>query len=238
MARDHDIGHTGEDGMKRGLTTALAALAITVGAVGCTSGGEDDKPADGSAKSNAQVKRASEETCDDGTYTWFNVSQRSALTHMERGKHVEKGQKIDTEEVEEVARYTRSVRTDGADLPPKAVIRALAEHLKLSDHLVGDGRDSGASTTKYDPSVASGERKVEASGRYVPAREVDLVEADFRYSCEGAGFENAAVSGHVVTWHVPTLFFVACGEKLDRKALDGDREAARLGCRKGDPARA
>ncbi|MDX3225823.1 hypothetical protein [Streptomyces sp. ME19-01-6] len=220
--------------MKRGLTTAVAAVAIMAGVAGCTSGGSD--ASDGSEGAAQHLSAA--KACDDGTYTWFNVSQRSVLTDMKPGRHVEKGEKVSTKEVAEVARYTRSVRTDGADLSPKAVIRALAEHLKLSDRLVGDGSGPDEPTTKYDSSVASGERKAEASGRYVPAREVDLVEADFHDSCEDSSFQDAAVSGHVVTWQTPTLFVVACGEKPEKNRSQGEREAARLGCREGDPARA
>ncbi|MEU5023075.1 hypothetical protein [Streptomyces milbemycinicus] len=214
--------------MKRGLTTALAAVAIMTGAAGCTSDGSD-KPASG-AQHLAPAK-----ACADGTSTWLNVSRRSVLTDMTPGTHYDKGDKVSTRDVKEIARYTVSVRTRGAGLPEKRLIRDLGRHLKLG--LVGDGvtrADDSGRTTKYDR-MGYGEQTAEASGRYVTARAVELVEGDYRYACKG----GKVSSGHVVTWNdAYEVITVACGGKPDKKASEGEREAARLGCREGDPARA
>ncbi|MER6140818.1 hypothetical protein ABT174_12235 [Streptomyces sparsogenes] len=211
--------------MKRGLTTAIAALVIAAGATGCTSGGKDGAPHGGAQR------LATAKACADGTYTWLNVSRRSVLTDMTAGTHYAKGDKVNTKDVKEVARYTRSVSTSGAALPEKRLIRALGRHLKAE--LAGDGVMVGARTTKYEQE-AFAEQTAEASGRYVTGRTVGLVEADYRYACGG----RTVSSGHVLTWaHANDLIIFSCGEKPDKKADEVEREAARLGCREGDPAR-
>ncbi|OMI39950.1 hypothetical protein [Streptomyces sparsogenes] len=215
--------------MKHGLTTAIAALAIAVGATGCTSGGEDGAPRSGTQR------LATAKACADGTYTWLNVSRRMALTDLTAGTHYDKGDKINTKGVKEVARYTRSVSTRGAALPEKRLIRDLARHLKTG--LYGDGTtmaDDLPRTTEYDKQTVSAEQTAEASGRYVTGRAADLVEADYRYVCGG----RTVSSGHVVTWaHVNEMIIFSCDEKPAKNADEGEREAARLGCREGDPAR-
>lgn len=215
--------------MRRGLTTAFAAVAIMAGAAGCTSGGSD-----GAAGGGTQ-QLAAAKACADGTYTWLNVSRRSVLTDMTPGTHYDKGDQVSTRDVKEVARYTVSVRTRGTELPEKRLIRDLGRHLKLG--LIGDGvtrEDDSGRTTKYDRG-GYGEQAAEASGRYVTARAVELVEGDYRYACKG----RTVSSGHVVTWTDGyEVITVACGGKPDKEASEGEREAARLGCREGDPARA
>ncbi|MFI0774557.1 hypothetical protein [Streptomyces sp. NPDC021212] len=115
------------------------------------------------------------------------------------------------------------------------MIHSLARHLKLrADELAGDVNAVPARTTAYDRSGYA-VKEAEASGRYVPARAVTLVQADFRYRCAGRG---KAASGHVVTWRMTEVGVVACGRKPETKPSDGMREAARLGCRPGDPAAA
>ncbi|MEU1784546.1 hypothetical protein ABZ553_01135 [Streptomyces sparsogenes] len=214
--------------MKHGLTTAIAALVVAAGATGCTSGGEDGAP-----RSGAQ-RLATAKACTDGTYTWLNVSRRMVLTDMKAGTHYAKGDKVSTVDAKEVARYTRSVSTRGAAVPEKRLIRDLARHLKTG--LYGDGTtmaDNVPRTTEYDKQ-ASAEQTAEASGRYVTGRAADLVEADYRYACGG----RTVSSGHVVTWaHVNEMIIFSCGEKPAKNADEGEREAARLGCREGDPAR-
>ncbi|MEU1665513.1 hypothetical protein ABZ547_18245 [Streptomyces sparsogenes] len=214
--------------MKRGLTTAIAALVIAAGATGCTSGGEDGAPHGGAQR------LATAKACADGTYTWLNVSRRMVLTDLTAGTHYAKGDKVSTKGVKEVARYTRSVSTSGAALPEKRLIRALARHLKTG--LAGDGvtmADDSPRTTKYEKG-AFAEQTAEASGRYVTGRAADLVEADYRYVCGG----RTVSSGHVVTWaHVNEMIIFSCGDKPAKNADEGEREAARLGCREGDPAR-
>lgn len=214
--------------MRRGLTTAFAAVAIMAGAAGCTSGGSDGS--DGAARSGAQ-NIAAKKACADGTYTWLNVSRRPAVTDMAVATKVKRGGKVGTDGVDTVARYTVSVRTQGATLPEKQSIRSLAQQAKPVVPLA----DRIGQTTAYDKDKDSSYGKVGAPGRYVMARAYDLVEADFRYAC---GDETVS-SGHVVTWDDAGIeIILACGEKLDKEASGGAREAARLGCREGDPARA
>ncbi|GAA2347103.1 hypothetical protein [Streptomyces cuspidosporus] len=221
--------------MKHGLTTAIAALVIAAGATGCTSGGEDGAPRSGTQR------LATAKACADATYTWLNVSRRTVLTDM-TGTHYDKGDKVSTVDAKEVARYTRSVSTRGAAVPGKRLIRDLARHQRTG--LAGDGvtmLDDTGRTTKYVKKAASGEQTAKASGRYVVARAVDLVEGDVRYSCapEAGKGPRAAGSGHVMTWDPTTeMIIVRCGEKLEKSLSQGAREAARLGCREGDPARA
>ncbi|MGY0058750.1 hypothetical protein ACWY4P_19730 [Streptomyces sp. LZ34] len=228
MADDHNTGGTGGKDMKRGLTTAIVAVAITAGAAGCTSGGSDGS--DGAARGGAQ-NIAAKKACADGTYTWLNVSRRSAVTDMAVATKVKKGSKVSTDGVETVARYTVSVRTQGATLPEKQSIRSLAQQAKPVVPLA----DRIGQTTAYDKDKDSSYGEAGVPGRYVMARAYDLVEADFRYAC---GDETVSF-GHVVTWDDAGIeIILACGEKLDKEASGGAREAARLGCHEGDPARA
>ncbi|MDW6060203.1 hypothetical protein SAZ11_22120 [Streptomyces sp. FXJ1.4098] len=218
--------------MKRGLTTAVAAVAIMTGTAGCTSGGSDDAARGGSQNTAAKGQNiAAQKACADGTYTWLNVSRRPAVTDMAVATKVKRGGKVSTDGVETVARYTVSVRTQGATLPEKQSIRSLAQQAKPVVPLA----DRIGQTTAYDKDKDSSYGEAGVPGRYVMARAYDLVEADFRYAC---GDETVS-SGHVVTWDDAAIeIILACGEKLDKKASGGAREAARLGCREGDRARA
>ncbi|MGW3571217.1 hypothetical protein ACWDSL_46315 [Streptomyces sp. NPDC000941] len=214
--------------MKHGLTTALAAVAIMAGAAGCTSGGSD-----GAARGAAQ-NIAAKKACADGTYTWLNVSRHPVVNAMAVTTQ-KSGHKVSTRGVKPVARYTVSVRAEGAALPAKQVIRGLAQHLKPT---LGDAFtlvDRTGRTTTHDKHDSYGVRTAKTSGRYVTATAYDLVEADFRYACG----DKTVGSGHVVSWD-PTEaeIILECGEKLSKEASDDSREAARLGCREGDPARA
>ena len=212
--------HNGDERMKRRWTATVATMVIVTGVAGC-SGGDGEKA----------VGRA----CDKGSYEWFNVSRQSVLTDLGRTRHYDKGQKVSTKDVREVARYTKSVRTTGGKLSQRRVIHSLARHLKLpADELAGDVNGPSARTTANDRS-SYGLHEAEVSDRYVPARAATLVEADFRYRCTGRG---RAASGHVVTWQSLEVGAVACGRKPEKGLSDGVREAARLGCRAGDPAAA
>lgn len=217
--------------MRRGLTTAIAAVGIMVGAVGCSSGGSSDSgDSDGAARGGAQ-NIAAKKACADGTYTWLNVSRRPAVTDMAVATKVKRGAKVSTDGVETVARYTVSVRTQGATLPEKQLIRSLAQQAKPVVPLA----DRIGQTTAYDKDKDSSYGEAGVPGRYVMARAYDLVEADFRYAC---GDETVS-SGHVVTWDDGGIeIILECGEKLGKDATDAAREAARLGCREGDRARA
>ncbi|MDT0547076.1 MULTISPECIES: hypothetical protein [Streptomyces] len=220
--------------MKRGLTTGVAAVAIMAGAAGCTSGGSDGAARGGSQNTAAKGQNiAAPKACADGTYTWLNVSRRPVVTDLAVGTRSEKGGKVSTRGLETVARYTVSVRTQGATLSEKQSIHSLARQVKPVVPLA----DRIGQTTAYDKDQekdkdsSSGEG---APGRYVTARAFDLVEADFRYACG----DKTVSSGHVVTWRINVSISLECGEKLDKKATDAAREAARLGCREGDRARA
>ncbi|MES4900697.1 MULTISPECIES: hypothetical protein [unclassified Streptomyces] len=217
--------------MKRGLTTAVAAVAIMAGAAGCTSGGSDGS--DGAARGGAQ-NIAAKRACADGTYTWLNVSRRPVVNAMAVTTQ-KSGHKVSTRGVEPVARYTVSVRTEGAALSGKQVIRGLARHLKPTRGDAFTLVDQTGRTTTYDKHGSYGVQTAKTSGRYVTATAYDLFEADFRYVCG----DDTVSSGHVVSWD-PTEaeIILECGEKLPEEAGDDSREAARLGCHEGDPARA
>ncbi|WP_143645237.1 hypothetical protein [Streptomyces antioxidans] len=213
--------------MKPTWTTGIAAMMIAATAVGCSFG--DGGRSDRGASNDIGARHAT--ACDHGSYTWFNVSRRAVVTDMDQGRY-DKGEALSTKRLKQIASYTRSVRTgNGAELPSTTVYRSLAAHLKTGEGLAGDGTNERGRTTK-DEHDSWAYRKAESPGRYVTARAVPLVEADFQYRCPG----DPAVTGHVVTWEIPSEIIVECGRKPEKNRDDGEREAARLGCRKGDPA--
>ncbi|MGP4000940.1 hypothetical protein [Streptomyces sp. 8N706] len=228
--------------MRRAWIVGTAAVVALTAGVGCSSR-SDDKPAAAlPPKSPAPAParpspQPSPRACEDGTYRWFNISQRSTLTDLSPAKSYRKGQQVSTERNKELARYTPSVTTRGPVLPSQAVIHALARHLKAGDGLAADGSNGSPATSRDDRS-ATGSWPAEKAGRYLTSRSIKLIEADFSYACRGGGRGDEITSGHVLTWKAGAdLDIVACDRKPERKRPAGVREAARLGCAKDDPPR-
>ncbi|KUJ66445.1 hypothetical protein ACZ90_36910 [Streptomyces albus subsp. albus] len=198
---------------------AVAAIVLA-GMTGCSGSGDESAP----------------QACHGGRYTWTNVSQRSVLTDMATVEAHRKGDRVSSRHAREVARYTAAVRTTaGPELPARTVIHALAGKMGAGE-LAGD--EGSATTSRYDGS-AYAVSEAAAPGRYVAARAIRLVEADFRYSCAAPGEDSLTTRGHVTTFVLGNeVGVVACREKPDHGQAAGIRKAARLGCRKGDPGRA
>ncbi|MFC0599736.1 hypothetical protein [Streptomyces palmae] len=203
---------------KAGAAGIAAAMVVLAAATGCSGSSGD----------------SASKACGGGRYTWSNVSQRSTLTHMTTLRAHHKGEGISSRYAHEIARYTAAVRTTaGPELPASEVIHALSG--KVGGPLAGE--KGYATTSRYDGSGYARSR-AEAPGRYVAARAIERVEADFRYRCAAPGEDAPTTRGHVATFQVgDQVGVVFCGSAPDRKEFAGIREAARLGCHEGDPGR-
>ncbi|MFF3767848.1 hypothetical protein ACFYYR_27725 [Streptomyces sp. NPDC001922] len=225
--------------MQRVWIAAAVAVLVAAGTAGC-SAENDDKPArtEAAAKRPAPAppaRRAVEQACQDGTYRWFNAAQRSVVTDLSPTQQYRKGREISSERNVELVRFTPTVAARGPALPSDLVIQALAQRLK-ADGLAGDGMEGSPASSRDDGS-STGTWSASRSGRYLTARSVRLVEADFTYTCRGTG-RSGTTSGHVLTWRSGAdLDVVRCAAKPGKKRPAWLREAARLGCREGDPAR-
>ncbi|WP_435243196.1 hypothetical protein [Streptomyces cucumeris] len=204
--------------MKRALRTGAGIAVIVTAVAGCTSGdGAQEKPS------------AREKKCDRPMYRWLNVSQRPVVTDLHNASFT-KGQQVSTRELDEVARYRVSVRADGPAVSAPAVLRSLERHVGTD---LAYGAKKPGTATEDDPAVYAS-RRAEQTGSYVTARAVDLIEADFSYVCPDSASHGV---GHTVTWQSAEEIIVTC-EAAPKKGRDeAESEVARLGCRKGDPAR-
>ncbi|MBL1095952.1 hypothetical protein [Streptomyces coffeae] len=204
--------------MKRALRTAIAMAVIAATAAGCTSGGGAEKPS------------VLGKSCDRPSYTWLNVSQRPVVTDL-RNRRYTKGQQVSTKKLTEFARYRVSVRAEGPGVPAEEVLRSLERHLGPAGGLALGAEKPGA-VTQDDPGGYAA-RPAEKTGNYVTARAIDLVDADFRYTCANS---SPAGLGHAVSWQSAEEIMVTCGAAPRAGRDEAEAEAARLGCRKGDPA--
>jgi hypothetical protein len=113
-------------------------------------------------------------------------------------------------------------------------IKALGRHLGTEEPLADPttAAEPDDSHLRFEATVG------DLKGSYYAWSFIDLVEADFTYTCPGGAAKP--VKGHVVTWDKNGSGFLSCGEPMSdegpEKAGAAERAAARETCPAGSPA--
>lgn len=195
-------------------SAALVIGALLTGAAGCTPGGEDDR--DGRAGA-----------CADGAYTWSGVRREQRLTALSDPIRFTKVPGSYSSRLEPVGatayRPTVTGTPRGAD--PAGVIRALGRHLRTARPLAGPTeteRPAWDHFFTYEKGLGK--------GAYYAYAALDLVDADFTYSCG----DRKPVRGHVRTWEGVGAGFLPCSSEPADEAAG--RIAAERLCPTGSEA--
>ncbi|MEU2026709.1 hypothetical protein ABZ565_31820 [Streptomyces sp. NPDC016469] len=228
--------------MKRTRVHLGAAAAIVAAALACVSGcsaadgGSTDAKPTGSARAAADKTVAREpQACRGGTYTWFNMQDRSVLNGLADPQRVTGGSSKMTKLTEPVRRLRTdqaSVVSQGSRVDPKQVLIALSTHLGFTEKDDDPEMGSGLGEPGEYAEIDSGGGEASGSARTVRLVSysfVRLVETDFRYTC-GSGEDRRTTTGHVVTWPSSGGGLISCEEPLDKKASTAAHEAFRLSC--------
>lgn len=179
-------------GVRRVWAAGVAALALTVGAVGCTGGAETGA---GAAKATA---------CTDGTYAWSGVRHWSKLTAL--GEPVTFAKATETWETDmtvvDAKVYRPEVTGTPAGVRAARVIEALGTHLKVEEPLADPSEEERPGDTHFEWNGG------DLEGAYYRWSSLGFVDADFTYTCQGAG----PVRGHVHTWETAGGGFLPCAD--------------------------
>lgn len=197
----------------RGTTwRSWAAVLATVTLAACTS----DSDGKGSAA----------KSCTDGTYTWSGVRRSQKLALLADPIRLEKKTDYYKALLKPVDDTVNRPTVTGAPAGVGAarVIKALGTHLEVKEPLA-DPSETDPTEKRY-VERGTGDLK----GSYYSWAWVDLVEADFAYTCEGSA---KPVKGHVRTWGTTGTGFRPCSEPSDTTV---GRAAARRTCPAGSPA--
>ncbi|MEV6162304.1 hypothetical protein AB0L71_10310 [Streptomyces sp. NPDC052052] len=194
----------------------LATVILTAGLAACTS---DSDGTDGAARS-----------CTDGTYAWSGVRHWEKLTSLADPITFKK--KTDyykslLKPVDDTV-YRPTVTGAPTGVGAARVIKALGTHLKVTEPLAGPSETHDNEQHYFE--AAQGGLK----GSYYSWGWIDLVEADFAYTCKGG---TKPVKGHVSTWKGTGSGFLPCSEPSEsatgrtaahRTCPDGSRAASEV----------
>ncbi|MFF5495244.1 hypothetical protein [Streptomyces aquilus] len=190
--------------------TWVAGAALVALAAGLTACGDSDTRAG---------------SCVDGTYTWSGVERTQKVTKLASSLTIAKttaSYKARLQVIDTVV-YHRTV----SPVPPGAgasgVLAALDEHLDVDESKVG----AGSVDTRYGDSYVEGTAL--HKGAYYAWSYVELVDADFTYTCE----DVEPVKGHVRTWDEIGSDIRPCAEAAPSES---GREAAARRCPTGSKA--
>jgi hypothetical protein len=201
------------DTTRRAVTAGLVIGVLVTGLGACT-GGQD------------RVGDEKAEACAEGTYAWSGVRREQRLTALSDPIRFEK----------KTGRYTSHLKAVGATLyrpsvtgaPEGAgaagVITALGRHLRAGKPLAGPSdTERPAQDHFFESSNGAHE------GAYYAFAAIDLVEADFTYTCGG----RKPAKGHVRTWEGAGAGLLSCSTPSDETA---GRLAAQRTCPTGSRA--
>ncbi|MFJ9628479.1 hypothetical protein ACIQPR_01785 [Streptomyces sp. NPDC091280] len=161
--------------------------------------------------------------CAHGTYAWSGVRHVERLTGLpDRITYADGGYQGVIEPVSDTV-YRPTVTHPPRGVGPARVIRALRAHLGTEDPLAGPADTAGQGETDFFDEIV-GPRQP-----YYTWESLDLIEADFTYTC---GL-NPPVRGHVRTWDSYGGGFLPCSEAS--RSAAGEVAAVRL-CPAGSAA--
>ncbi|MFC9128862.1 hypothetical protein ACFT4A_18715 [Streptomyces sp. NPDC057099] len=151
------------------------------------------------------------EACADGTYAWSGVRREQRLTALSDPIRFKKKTGTYRSRLESVGDtvYRPSVTgtPEGADAAE--VIKALGRHLKVDEPLAGPSETERPEQDHFFESSTGAHE-----GAYYAWAEIDLVEADFTYTCG----DGEPAKGHVRTWEGTGAGFLPCSEPSDETA--------------------
>ncbi|SNX63811.1 hypothetical protein SAMN06272735_5623 [Streptomyces sp. TLI_55] len=163
-------------------------------------------------------------SCTDGKYTWSGVERTQKVTKLAAPITIARptaSYKAPLEVIDTVV-YSRAV----TPVPPGAgrsgVLAALDEHLDVDESKAGAMVDTRHGGTYVEGTALH-------KGAYYAWSYVDLVDADFTYTCEDVD----PVKGHVRTWDEIGSDLRSCAETAPS---DSGREAAARRCPTGSKA--
>ncbi|BBC33218.1 hypothetical protein SGFS_045120 [Streptomyces graminofaciens] len=198
------------------VVAGLATVALAAGLTACT-GGSDD----------GEDKAASMKACTAGTYAWSGIRQWEELAELADPINITKKTAFYEAKLKPVGdnRYRPKVTGAPKGVGTDAVIKALGKHLKTEERLAYPSEPAVPETAHVFEN-GTGDLK----GSYFAWSSVELVEADFTYTCEG----SEPVKGHVVSYKSsPTGWWDCSDEPAGGEAA---LKAARLSCPDGSRA--
>lgn len=201
---------------------ALAATALIAAAAGCGVGD------DGQDHKNKKGDRAV--ACAHGTYAWSGVERGQKLTELADPIRLRKrtdSVSVHLKPVKGVS-YKPHMTSMAAGVRAADAIKALGRYLKTDEPLAGptESAEPAEVGSYYEQSSS------DLEGAYYSWSYVDLVEADFAYTCAGGDAEP--VKGHVLSWAAHGSGFLSCGDPL-RDGPDEAGAAERIAVRETCP---
>ncbi|MEU9224407.1 hypothetical protein AB0D40_08570 [Streptomyces massasporeus] len=202
-----------QDMVGRACTAGLVIGVLVTGLGACTGGSGEDRG------DKAEV-------CTDGAYAWSGVRREQRLTALSDPIRFKKksGTYTSRLEAEGDPVYRPSVTGAPEGAGAAGVIKALGRHLKVERPLAGPSEtERPAQDHFFESSTGAHE------GAYYAWAAIDLVEADFTYTCG----DGDPARGHVRTWEGTGAGFLSCSMPSDETA---GRIAAQRTCPAGSKA--
>ncbi|MFJ2827650.1 hypothetical protein ACIPC1_08585 [Streptomyces sp. NPDC087263] len=209
---------------RRNTAAGLAAAALFVAGTGCTSGADQKDRQDSAVP------------CRQGTYAWSGIEREQKLTGL--ADPIRLTTKTDSVSVDlnplRGVRYQPHMTSTAPGVRAADAIKALGRHLKTTVPLADPSEAAVPSELGEHFEAHTGHLQ----GAYYAWMYVDLVEADFTYTCRGGGPQP--VKGHVLTWETTGSGFLTCGDPRDVGGFAptgaAERTAARKLCPTDSPA--
>ncbi|MFD5424047.1 hypothetical protein [Streptomyces sp. NPDC127084] len=221
--------------IKQTFLSACAVSALLAGAAACTSSG--GAPADKAKRTVGatpadKAERAVDATCENGTYTWFNVDKREVLTGVAEAQKLGKGGGALTNKLRPLHTPRVAVTFEkGPQVGAEAALRSLGAHIGGTD--AADLDSEFADVRRPVPDLNDGSATVHGDGTFVDYGWVQQVTADFQFIC-GDGKQGA---GRATSWLVNGSGVLECTEPIGKvKVGDPALAAARLSCGPDSPA--
>jgi hypothetical protein len=194
----------------------LAAVALAAGLTACTGGTDDGKDDAAPAK-----------VCTDGAYAWSGVRQWEELAELADPINITKKTDFYEAKLKPVSDNRYRPKATGAPkgVGAEGVIKALGKHLKTEERLAYPS-EPAIPETGHIFENGTGDLK----GSYFAWSSVDLVEADFAYTCGGSD----PVKGHVVSYTTAPSGWWDCSDELTMG--EAALKAAQLSCPEGSRA--
>ncbi|MFE9763282.1 hypothetical protein ACFYPC_01900 [Streptomyces sp. NPDC005808] len=203
----------------RNTAAGLVASALLVGAAGCTGG------ADATDRGNGNAEAAS---C---AYAWSGIEREQKLTGLADPIRLKKTDSVsvDLKPLRGVS-YKPRMTSMAPGVRAADAIKALGRHLETAFPLADPSEPAVPSEVGEHFEAHMGDLQ----GAYYAWTYVDLVEADFTYTCRGAGAEP--VEGHVLTWEKTGSGFLTCGDPIDVGDIASTGAPERIAARETCPA--
>ncbi|WP_329614093.1 hypothetical protein OG244_13490 [Streptomyces brevispora] len=214
----------------------LLVAGLLTGVSGCSTPPDDPgasgrpEQAGSSTPRTERVSAPRERACRGGTYTWFNMQSHSVLNGVTDAQRVTTEPTKLSEPMQRLRTDQASLEAEGPGLDSRTVLFALGVRLGLVAQ--GDDPEGWAELGEpgsYAPLDAGGGEVSGHGARLVNFSAVTIIDADFRYACEGDEDREPTV-GHLSTWGTTISGTLECGEPLPKDASAAAREAERLSC--------